>query len=131
MRLAHENLDDDLQEREGGMKASVVIDRVYRLLGDNGTTKVYNKDKDIIPNVSTAQRHLIQDRPDARLSSAGAWPAITDPTADTSDMLVTEAFTEHVAQLATFFILSTRAKNKLETAGADKFMATYLRLIGV
>jgi len=113
------------------MKASAVIARIYQLLGDTGTTHVYHETNDVIPSVASAQRALIDDRPDSRMSPTQTWPDITDPTASTSDMLVTEAFKEHVAQLATFFILSTKAKNKLDTAGADKFMATYLRLIGV
>lgn len=113
------------------MKASVVIARVYQLLGDTGTTHVYNEAKEVIPGVASAQRMLITDRPDARMSSTQTWPEITDPDASTDDMIVSDAFKEHIAQLATFFLLSSRAKNKLDTAGADKFMATYIRLIGI
>lgn len=112
------------------MEASVVISRVYQLLGDTGTTKVYSEPKEVIPSIAAAQRIVLGDRPDAHMATGGTWPDITDPTASNSDMMVDEAWTEAVANQAAFIILITRARTKLDSAGAQKFRDAYRVAIG-
>ena len=112
------------------MKTSVVVDRVYQLLGDTGTTKLNHENKDVIPAIATAQRRFFIDCPDCRMASGNAWPDITDPTDGGSDMIIDSAFTEAVANQAAFVILSTKARTKLDSAGAQKFRDAYLIAIG-
>jgi len=108
------------------MKASVVVDRVFQLLGDTGTTKLYNEAKDIIPAIATAQRAFFIDRPDVRMATGNAWPAVTDPTTGDSDMIIDAASTEAVANQAAFVILSTKART-IRLFPATCFVVNYLK----
>jgi len=112
------------------MKASVVVSRVYQLLGDLGTTRLYNEAKDVIPAIAAAQRAFFVDRPDCRMATGNTWPEITDPTESTSDMIIDAAFTEAVSNQAAFVLLTTKARTKLDSAGSQKFRDAYLVAIG-